>query len=85
MAEKKYGKNIISDSYVKASKDFNEATIFSYDNRDNAGATYEYHCINKADWAIKEAVSTITGNCFVFWEATPGIKRPGSESACAGG
>jgi hypothetical protein len=54
MAERKYEQNVIREPFQKVMQDRNSFTVFSYDNRDNIGITYEYHCVREADWSIDE-------------------------------
>jgi hypothetical protein len=51
MAERKYEQNVIREPFTKVVQSGISETVFSYDNRDNIGLTYEYHCINKTDWS----------------------------------
>lgn len=54
MAERKYTQNVIREPFIEVIQGDNRETVFSYDNRDNIGLTYEYHCINHADWSPTE-------------------------------
>jgi len=54
MAERKYTQNVIREPFIEVIQGDNRETVFSYDNRDNIGLTYEYHCINHADWSATE-------------------------------
>ena len=49
MTETKYGKHILREPSVLAAPEFGGAKVFGYDDRDNIGVTYEYHCINNVD------------------------------------
>ncbi|MFC1946357.1 hypothetical protein ACFLXY_00400 [Chloroflexota bacterium] len=55
MAESKYRQNVIREPFKKGIKGLNGDIVFSYDNRDNIGLTYEYHCVNRDDWSINES------------------------------
>lgn len=54
MTERKYKKNVIRNPYGKTTYGAKNEQVFSYDNRDNIGLTYEYHCINRSDWSITQ-------------------------------
>ena len=54
MDEIKHEKNVIREPYRKTTYGNQDQLVFSYDNRDNIGLTYEYHCINSTDWFVNE-------------------------------
>ena len=55
MVKRRYEKYVIREPYKKVSQGNSDKPVFSYDNRDNIGLTYEYHCVNSGDWAVNES------------------------------
>ena len=86
MPETKYGKHIIQQPFHKATEDFGGASIFSYNNEDKAGVVYQYHCINRAGWSIKESRTHDTWELLCFIGGNPGdINDLGAKvSVCLG-
>ncbi len=72
MVERKYEQNVIREPFKKVTQGNNSETIFSYDNRDNIGVTYEYHCINKAGWSISENLIHDGWELLCFLGGNPG-------------
>lgn len=86
MPEKKYGKHVIREPFYKAEEDFGGATIFKHTDDDKAGVVYEYHCINQADWAMKNTRIHDTWELLCFLGGNPeNIADFGAEiSICLG-
>jgi hypothetical protein len=84
--ETKYAKHVIREPFYKAEEDFDGATIFKHTDDDKAGAVYEYHCINRADWSLNESRSHDTWELLCFLGGNPeNIIDLGAEiSICLG-
>jgi hypothetical protein len=67
----KYGKHVIREPYNKAAEDFGNTSVFTYNDDDKAGVTFEYHCINNLDWAIKESRKHNTHQLLCFLGGNP--------------
>ncbi|MBN2074244.1 MAG: hypothetical protein JW762_01710 [Dehalococcoidales bacterium] len=71
MAERKYEENVIREPYKKVIQGNKDELVFSYDNRDNIGLTYEYHCINSSDWTIYESLMSDGWELLCFLGGNP--------------
>jgi uncharacterized RmlC-like cupin family protein len=71
MPATKYGKHVIQGPFYQATEDFNSATIFKHTDDDKAGVVYEYHCINQADWSIKNSRVHDTWELLCFLGGNP--------------
>ena len=87
MAERKYEKNVIREPFTTVMQGGNSETVLSYDNRDNIGLTYEYHCINHADWSINEPQISDGWELLCFLGGNPGdiLDLGSTVNICLGG
>jgi hypothetical protein len=86
MSKTKYGKHVIREPFIKATKDFNGAMIFAHGEEDKSGEIYEYHCINRPGWSIKDSRVHDTWEVLCFVGGNPeNIMDLGAEvSICLG-
>jgi hypothetical protein len=71
MAGTKYTKNVILNSFSKASKDFGGKTMFNFGAENKAGFTYEYICMDQPKWAIKDSRVNDTWELLCFIGGNP--------------
>lgn len=71
MTETKYGKHILREPFITATPEFGGAKVFGYDDRDNIGIIYEYHCINREDWTVAESRVSDTWELMCFLGGDP--------------
>jgi hypothetical protein len=84
--ETKYGRHVVREPFHKAAGDFGNAKILAHTGEDKAGVVYEYHCINRAGWSIRDSRIHDTWELLCFIGGNPrNINDLGAEiSLCLG-
>ena len=71
MPQTLYDRNIIREPFYPAGEDFGGGTIFKHTDDDRAGVVFEYHCINRPDWSIKQSVDHDNWELLCFLGGNP--------------